>query len=80
MLQGPRVWLDRTSYVDTMSQKPGLAMDFMTCERTIAAANAQIHIHNQQIGSISDSGRKLLGRSGNTPLVCWWVWRFVIRR
>src|SRR4030095_2948109 len=50
----------RTFNLNTATQQPRLAVNLMTCERTVAATHAQIHIHHQEICAVNDSSCNLL--------------------
>ena len=41
--------------VNAAPQQPRLSVDFVTGERAIAAAHAQIHVHHQQVHAINDT-------------------------
>ena len=49
----------RTRDIYSASQQTRLAMDLVTGERTVAAPDAEIHVHNQQVGAVDDARRNL---------------------
>ena len=55
--------------VDAAPNEPRMAVDLMTRERTIAAADALGHVHHEQIDAVDDAGLDLLGRCRNDARV-----------
>src|SRR5262249_713965 len=49
------------------AQQTRLPMNFMTSERTIAAADAKIHIHDKDIRTVHNAGNDLFFSSGHRP-------------
>ena len=46
--------------LNSTSQQARLSVDLVTCQRTVAATNAEVHVHDQHISAVDDSGRDLL--------------------
>src|SRR5215471_7909890 len=78
MLDCAPVWLERAGYVYTMPEQSGLAVNSVAGERTVATANAEVHVHYQEVVCINDAGRNFLCSCRYHPLVGWRFRRSVI--
>ncbi len=53
---------NRTFDLDSATQQPRLPMHLVTGEGTVAATDAQVHVHHQDICAVDNSGRNLFFR------------------
>ena len=56
--------------MNAATHEPRMAMDLVTSERAIAAANAFRHVHDEQIHAVDDAGLDLFCRGGEDASVC----------
>src|SRR5438552_18797122 len=64
--------------MDAVPQEPRTPMHLVTGHRAISAADAQVHIHHEQVCAINDARTDLFGGGYDFSLICWWVGRLII--